>query len=182
MSQRPDSVHLVRMAAEHLATTYHWLRDSAELRQQVDCIAPPTEQGNRAHWRSKWQEAAREDYAIITAEGRHVGNCGLCDIDPLRRKAQLWIYLGETHGTGGGTDAVWLLLERTFGELRLNRLFVRVVADNLRALAFYRRLGFVEEGLARQDTVRGDQYIDCVLMALLADDYAAARDSTNGGS
>ena len=49
------------------------------------------------------------------------------------------------------------------------------VADNARALASYRRLGFVEEGRQREHAwVRG-AYTDMVLMGLLRSQWRAGR-------
>lgn len=163
------SVRLVEMSDTHLANTCRWLTQSDELRRQIDCLEAPTAEGNRDYWRSQWQKPSREDYAIMNA-GRHVGNCGLCDIDPRRGKAQLWIYLGEAQGGGCGTAAVGQLLARAFGGLGLNRVFLRVVADNLRAMNFYRKFGFIQEGCARQDTVRNGGRVDSIWMGLLAQD------------
>lgn len=163
------------MDDSHLANTCHWLRDSPRLREQVDCLDAPSEEGNRTYWHSKWQDSRREDYAIATtADHIHIGNCGLCDIDPLRQKAQLWIYLGEVFGQGAGTIAVTQLLDRGFGSLNLERIYLRVVASNQRALHFYQKLGFVEEGRFRRDTLVDGRPIDAICMAMLKSEYQSA--------
>jgi RimJ/RimL family protein N-acetyltransferase len=175
MSSTSQVVSLVRMDDSHLANTGRWLRDSSNLREQVDCLRAPTEEGNRAYWHSKWQDSRREDYAIVTtADNSHIGNCGLCDIDQLRQKAQLWIYLGEVFGQGAGTIAVTQLLNRGFGSLNLERIYLRVVASNQRALRFYQKLGFVEEGRFRRDTLVDGEPVDAICMAMLKSEYQRA--------
>lgn len=171
MSRCNDDVRLARMSEPHLANTYRWLSRSDELRRQIDCREAPTEEGNRGYWLSKWRDPAREDYAIVTSGDRHIGNCGLCDIDRQRRKAQLWIYLGESYGSGCGTSALRQLLERAFDGLGLNRVYLRVIASNSRAAKFYSKLGFVREGVMRQDTAQEGAWIDAIVMGLLADEY-----------
>lgn len=174
MSEASQPLSLERMEERHLANTCRWLRDSSELREQVDCLRVPTEEGNRAYWHSNWQDGRREDYAIVTAaDHRHIGNCGLCDIDSLRQKAQLWIYLGEAIGQGAGTNAVARLLDRGFRILNLQRIYLRVVASNQRALRFYQKLGFVEEGRFRRDTLVDGRPIDSICMAMLKSEYQA---------
>jgi len=172
MSSASQPVSLERMAERHLANTCRWLRNSSELREQVDCLGAPTEEGNRVYWHSNWQDGRREDYAIVTtADHSHIGNCGLCDIDPLRQKAQLWIYLGEVFGQGAGTSAVAQLLDHGFYSLNLERIYLRVVASNQRALHFYQKLGFVEEGRFRRDTLVDGRPIDSICMAMLKSEY-----------
>ena len=165
-----EEVRLEPMGEAHLDATCRWLAD-AELRAQVDCLEPPTPEGNRTLWLARWADRRREDYAILAA-GRHVGNCGLCDIDRARGKAQFWIYLGEERGRGVGRQALEHLLHRAFVELGLARVHLRVLADNPRAIAFYRALGFVEEGRLRRDSVRDGRSVDALCFAMLADEYA----------
>lgn len=171
MSAYKPHVSLVRMSEEHLANTCNWLKQSESLRRQVDCLQPPTEEGNRDYWLSNWQNKSRKDYAILTAAGAHIGNCGLRDIDLQRRKAQLWIYLGESRGAGNGTEVADQLLFHAFHELKLNRIYLRVIANNQKALNFYLRLGFRIEGRASQDTVCDGHFVDSVFMSLLEKDY-----------
>ncbi len=165
-----DEVRLVRLSDEHLASTHDWLQDPA-LREQLDCTSAPTADSNRAYWHAKRLERTREDYAIVE-NGRHVGNCGLCNIDVTRRKCELWIYLGERRGSGGGSTAVRQLLGRAFTALRLDRVHLRVLADNPRAQAFYEKLGFMTEGRLRHDTRRDGTPVDSIVMSILADEYS----------
>jgi RimJ/RimL family protein N-acetyltransferase len=110
---------------------------------------------------------------VTGAGNRHIGNCGLCDIDISRQKAQLWIYLGEVFGQGAGTIAVTQLLNRGFGALGLERIYLRVVASNQRALHFYQKLGFVEEGRFRRDTLVDGRPMDAICMSILKSEYQA---------
>ena len=164
-------VKIISLQEEHLQSTLRWLTQSAKLRQQIDCLAAPSRAENEAYWRRKWADKSREDYAIIDENAIHVGNCGLCDIDPKRAKAQLWIYVAEREGCGVGTRAVGLLLARAFNSLRLQEVYLRVLATNPRAHAFYRQLGFVEEGRLRHDTVSDDKFLDAFLLSILSNEY-----------
>jgi len=169
-------VRLVRMGEEHIDRTCNWLAQSAALRAQIDSLDVPTLDGNRRYWQQKLQDQSREDYAILAAAARHVGNCGLVAIDPRREKAELWIYLGETYGKGVGGTALHLLLNRAFDELKLHRVYIRVVATNPRALAFYLRAGFKVEGQARGDTIQDGKRLDATLLSILSNEYRPRQD------
>ena len=154
---------IVRFGEEHLEATLGWLA-SPTLREQIDCLAAPSSEENEAYWRGKWADKSREDYAIIDENDIHVGNCGLSDIDAKRRKAQLWIYIAKRQGQGIGKRAMQLILSRAFDELKLEKLYLRVIASNVRAGKFYRQLGFTEEGRLRHDTVVTDGFVEFIFV------------------
>jgi RimJ/RimL family protein N-acetyltransferase len=132
--------------------------------------APPAET-NAAHWRAHWANPAREDYAIEDQAGLHRGNCGLCNIDRRRRKAEIWAYIGDGRGSGLGMAAVERLLRRGFEELGLNRIYLRVLTDNPEAERFWRRFGFQPEGRWREDTLLDGKFVDSLWFSLLAREY-----------
>lgn len=168
-----SGIKLVRMSEDHLENTYRWLSESERLREQVDCLLPPTREGNVRHWRAHWNDPTREDFAILDAAGVHVGNCGLRAIELQRRKAELWIYLGSSRGKGIGTEVVRLLLNKAFEQLGLNRVYLRVVAVNEEALRFYKAIGFSVEGFAREDARIAGRFVGSYWMSMLASEYSA---------
>lgn len=158
------------MGEQHLEQTLQWMKDM-ELREAVDTLDEPTLEGNAAYWRARWSDTTREDYAIVIESGVHVGNCGLSNIDRQRRKAELWIYLGACRGEGVGSRAVKILLMQGFEELRLNRIYLRVLSSNRGAERFYRTLGFVFEGRWRQDSWHDGSPVDSLGFSMLGDEY-----------
>jgi RimJ/RimL family protein N-acetyltransferase len=107
-------------------------------------------------------------YFVIEVDGSVVGSCNLFDIDHLARTGEVGIAVaGEARGKGIGTEALGLLVRFAFGRLNLRRVHLRTIAPNARALASYRKVGFVQEGVLRQNAwVRGE-YVDEVVMGLL---------------
>lgn len=115
--------------------------------------------------------ASREDDAPL-------GICGVTGYRLQLPSGFLYISLGPGHrGRGVGTDAVRTLTRYAFDGLGLHRIGLGVFSFNERAIATYRRLGFVEEGRIREAWFRGGAWHDDVRMALLADDWRASRDA-----
>ena len=114
-------------------------------------------------------------FAIETKDGRHIGNCGLHQATPENRAASLGIMIGEKDcwSQGYGSDAVRTLMRFGFDEMNLHRIELHVYDFNERAIAAYRRCGFVEEGRLRDAHYGGGRYCDVVVMAALRDDGAA---------
>lgn len=81
-----------------------------------------------------------------------------------RRRAEHW-------SRGLGTDALRVMVRYGFEELGLNRIGLGVWAYNDRAIAAYRKVGFVEEGRRRQMAFHAGQFHDEVLMGLLRSEW-----------
>ena len=105
----------------------------------------------------------------LTATEEFLGECWLFDLDPVARTAQLGITLGdpETWGQGYGREATLLLLDYGFRYQNLRRVWLKVHADNERAIGCYQACGLVEEGRLRQHVWSNGAYRDVVLMGIL---------------
>jgi RimJ/RimL family protein N-acetyltransferase len=105
----------------------------------------------------------------------HIGACGFHKIDWRNRHgaAGIWIGAREYWGWGYGTDAMRTLSRWGFTTLNLNRIHLRVFADNARAIRCYQKVGFVEEGRLRQHDFRNGVYRDTLVMGLLRSEWEA---------
>jgi RimJ/RimL family protein N-acetyltransferase len=107
--------------------------------------------------------------AIETKDGVHIGNCRLFDTSAEDRSTTLGIWIGEEgyRSRGYGTDATRALVRFAFEEMNLHRVGLNVFAYNERAIACYRKCGFVEEGRGRQARYARGVYHDVVTMGVL---------------
>lgn len=109
----------------------------------------------------------------VLAASRHIGSVALHGISAENRHATLGIMIGDKTcwDRGYGSDAVTTLLRYGFEELRLQRIDLHVDERNARAIASYRKCGFVEEGRLRQHRFAEEQYWDTLVMSVLADEF-----------
>jgi RimJ/RimL family protein N-acetyltransferase len=111
------------------------------------------------------------EFAIVV-DDRLVGGCVLMNEDPLARHASVGISLVlDAAGKGYGTDALRVLVEYAFTRRNLRRVYLQVLASNERAIASYRKVGFVEEGRLREHCWARGVYVDEVLMGLLRSEW-----------
>ncbi len=124
---------------------------------------------------SKPTSYERVFFAIETKDGVHIGNTNLFEIRPEDRKATLGIMIGEKPywSKGYGTDAVRTLVAFAFEEMNLNRVELAVFDFNERAIASYKKCGFVEEGRRRQALYKGGEYHDVLVMGVLREEWSA---------
>ncbi len=102
-----------------------------------------------------------------------VGSVYLRDIDRNNQKCEYGIFIGDEDYRGKviGTAAAKLALAHAFEELGLNRVYLRVFADNLGAIKSYEKAGFRYEGTFRQDVMIDGVGEDIVFMAILREDW-----------
>jgi len=102
-----------------------------------------------------------------------IGNSGFYQIDNVAHAAEVGIMLGEKSiwNQGYGTEAMRLLLKHGFETLNLNRIFLRVYAENKRAIRAYEKAGFVHEGRMREALFKHGKYQDVIFMSVLRKEW-----------
>jgi len=117
-------------------------------------------------------------FAIIDKKThKHIGNAGLYAINWVSRSAEFRIIIGEKEfwGKGYGAESTKLLVRYAFEKLNLNKVWLGVNAENLRAVKSYENAGFVKEGILRQEIHRNSKYYDAIRMSILRSEYYASR-------
>lgn len=108
------------------------------------------------------------------AGGPAIGTVALTGLDWQHRRGEIGFALAREHwGRGVMSEAVPLLLDHAFGELRLHRVEADVDPRNAASLRLLERLGFVREGLLRERYLVADEAQDAVFLGLLAREWAA---------
>jgi RimJ/RimL family protein N-acetyltransferase len=107
------------------------------------------------------------------ADGRQVGSIDLHEVDHINGGAGLGVAIGDPGDTsqGYGSEAISLLLDFAFGELRLRRVWLDVYDDNAGARRLYERLGFVHEATFRRGLFRRGRFVDVHRMAILVEEW-----------
>lgn len=156
-------------------TLVPWLND-AEVKRHLGGRYPWSLAAEQAYLRDQTSSpVAFGDLGLLieTKEGRPIGTIGLHGMTPENREATLGIMIGEKDcwSQGYGTDAIITLLRFAFAEINLHRVQLEVFADNTRAIACYRKCGFVEEVRMRRDRYRLGAWIDALVMGVLRTEF-----------
>lgn len=112
-------------------------------------------------------------YKAHDGELELLGVARLMYIDFDSSTAEFGIYIGETkyQNKGIGGKSIDLALKTGFISLNLNKIYLKVNANNHRAVKLYQNKGFVIEGCLEEHFFNGTRYEDVINMALFKEDY-----------
>lgn len=122
-------------------------------------------------WRDRLARPNPLDYVLIAeVDGEVVGGGGLHMNDRPRRRHAAMLGIGvrsSLWGRGIGAALMHALTDAADRWLGIQRIELTVFTDNARAIALYRRYGFVLEGTHRAHALRDGAYADAHAMARL---------------
>lgn len=107
-----------------------------------------------------------------------IGTCQLRNINEFNGTAWLSIIIGDSkvHGKGYGTTALNLLLQYAFNEKNLRKVTLRVYDDNPSAKRLYEKVGFIEEGVLKEEIYRKGKYCNQIQMSILKDEFTLKKE------
>lgn len=135
---------------------------------------PLTEEAHLNWLHNRIETGQVAQFIIVDTESNtDVGSVYLRDIDNDNRKCEYGIFIGESscRGKGIGSAAAKLALDYAFKELNMNRVFLRVFADNIGAIKSYEHAGFKYEGTFRDDVIINGKPYDMIFMAILKSEW-----------
>lgn len=127
----------------------------------------------REHAEAAIRYIEEQEYAWVIDAGRFIGHLRFHSIDRQDKRAALAIGIDDPAclGRGYGTEAIRLALTHAF-LTGLHRISLRVLASNSRAIACYRKCGFVEEGREREAAFVNGRWEDDIIMGVLDREFA----------
>jgi RimJ/RimL family protein N-acetyltransferase len=118
---------------------------------------------------------AEGEFAVETLDGRLLGDCGCYDVSAQGRSCQVGWMIGdpEARGKGFGTDMILTLLRYLFRERNMERVMLTVFSYNAHGIRLYEKLGFVREGVLRENVFAMGRYHDEHAYSMLRREYEA---------
>lgn len=169
-----EGVILRGFEKEDLKYLYNWLNNS-----EVTCYIflgdrPAIMERLVENWEKEFKSPNDIAFAVVEkTDGKVVGSAGLYSINFISRSAEFRIIIGEPEywDKGIGAEAAKLLVSYAFNKLNLNKVWLGVNADNIRAVKSYEKAGFVREGVLRQEIYRNGRHYDAVRMSVLREEF-----------
>ena len=95
----------------------------------------------------------RRTFAVLTHEGKHIGNCVYYNIDRVGKQAEIGIMIGDRDywNKGYGTDTINTLSSYVFRHDGFKRLYLKTLTKNLRAQQSFQKSGYSPYGYLERD-------------------------------
>lgn len=109
---------------------------------------------------------------VIDYEGVFIGQVSLkLEEEDNKARFAIGIFNPNYWGKSIGTSVTKAVLNYGFNTLNLNKIYLRVLDYNERAINSYKKAGFIEEGRDRKGALINNQYHTDIYMGILKDEY-----------
>ena len=104
--------------------------------------------------------------------GQIIGMVGLMNIDYKNKNAEIGYWLGKEYwGKKIMKEAIFLILGFGFKQLKLVRIYARVMHPNIASAGLLEKQGFKYEGRLRKATLREDKWMDELRYSILSNEF-----------
>lgn len=112
-------------------------------------------------------------FAIVDDnDDEYLGTISLKNIDYNNKCAEYAISSRKkSRGNGTNIEATKLILSYAFNDLKLNKVYLNVLSNNLRAKKFYEKNGFKYEGTFREHIYINENFVDLDWYSILKAQY-----------
>lgn len=120
----------------------------------------------------EWFKTTSPNYFIIEGLDRNLGYFRITNYSKENKNLYIGADLHPLFSHRGlGYKIYKEFLPFIFEKYDLNKVSLEVLESNYKALNLYKKLGFVQEGIKREEILKNGKYINSVIMSLLAKDF-----------
>jgi ribosomal-protein-alanine N-acetyltransferase len=139
----------------------------------ADALSRASFRARIARYAEDWRTDQAYNFFVFSHEDVLLGGIGLSNVRRgVAETASLGYWIGEPYARQGYMSAALpLVLDFAFGRLRLHRVEAACLPTNIPSRALLKKVGFQQEGLARQYLCIQGKWQDHLLFAILREDW-----------
>ncbi|MCK5320426.1 GNAT family N-acetyltransferase [Candidatus Parcubacteria bacterium] len=145
-----------------------WLNNPDVNKFIGDEIGKKTNLKKEKEWFADYQKDKSKKFFTICDNSKPIGFIGLSSISKINKNADLFIVIGEDdyRCKGIGKIAMEWIIDYGFKKLKLHKINLGVIKDNIPAVKLYQSLGFVIEGEMKDEVFYKEKFYDFLSMAI----------------
>lgn len=120
----------------------------------------------------EWFYNTQPDFYIIQYQNIDIGYFRISQHSKLNRNLYIGADLHKDYrGKKLAHPAYVEFLSFLFTKYDLNKVSLEVLSTNMRACNLYTKLGFIQEGIKRQEVLKHSTYVDSIIMSILKEEF-----------
>ncbi len=148
-----------------------WLNDK-EVNQYLESrFSRATLPGVRAYIKKAIKDSDTYLFAIIDSKtGEHIGNIKLGPVNLHHQCAEIGFFIGEKSfwGKGYASEAIRLIEQFAFNDLKLHKLTAGAYANNIGSVKLLEKCGFKKEGVMKDNCFFEGGFVDGIRFGKLS--------------
>lgn len=105
---------------------------------------------------------------VNKSSNEYYGVINLNNIDSINKNAYVGIYLNPEKIKSGIGHIIFNLLKKiAFEKIKLHTLKLQVIENNHRAIKFYKKSGFIKEGLLKDYIIKNNSWVNVIIMGII---------------
>lgn len=161
----------------------HWNKRKVKqyLNKKVPHSREEEEEWVRQTWERRRKGTAYIFAVVLRSEDLYIGNVELDIQEPVSRRGVIGISIfnPDFWNQGLGRETLYEILQFGFQDLNLHSIELEVFSVNQRALACYKKVGFQETGRRRHAIFFEGEYVDSIIMDILATEWNTNQTKTS---
>lgn len=111
--------------------------------------------------------------AYDSIKNKDFGSVYFRNIDSIHKKAEIGIFIGEEDyiGKGNGYRITLEALDYAFNELKLNKVYARILKFNKPSYSMFKKVGFHKDAILREDVIINEKAYDVYIVSILKKEW-----------
>jgi RimJ/RimL family protein N-acetyltransferase len=120
----------------------------------------------------RWWDADNPLFYVIEHDETRVGYVRISNWDNENKHVYVGVDIHPDHRRLGYAQETYeLVLGYLFVVHQMNKIALEVLSTNQPAIALYRKIGFKTDGVKRAELLRGNQFVDSIIMSILMSEW-----------
>ena len=164
---------LKRLSPEHVSSDYlSWLNDS-KINIFLETKGNYTMAMLQSYVEQQYEKEVYFWAVHLKNSNKHIGNIKIDPIDQIQNSGEYGILMGDAlnWGKGYAKEASLRILKYCFEELKLSKVTLGVIEDNINAVFLYKKLGFTIDEVKTGVGVYNNKLSNSIRMSLYVENF-----------
>jgi len=155
-----NRVNLVPFEEEHIEISREWINNE-DITLYMGGRFPVGETEQKSWYQKLMRDKTKKKLIIVDKSSKNVGMVSLLNIDYKNQNTEVGIYIShDDQGKGYAKEAVSMILNFTFRELNMHKIYAFIHIDNKLSRKLFESIGFFHEYIDTEAVYSNGEFVD----------------------